>query len=110
MSLRSCGLPTADSTQRTFPMPKVDSSMMTGVEYDKTARELVIVFSSGKTYVYGDVPPQVYRSLLKAASKGSYFLDATKDAYLCAPLRGRRRGPSLAVGRNRFIAPPEVER
>ena len=72
-------------------MPKVGSSMMTEVEYDKAARELVIVFTSGKTYVYGDVPPAVYRGLLKAASKGSYFLDAIKDAYPCAQLRGRRR-------------------
>ena len=72
-------------------MPKVDSSMMTEVEYDKAARELVIMFTSGKTYVYGDVPPDVYRGLLKAASKGSYFLDNIKDAYPYAQARRQRR-------------------
>jgi hypothetical protein len=52
-------------------MPKVDSSMMTYVEYDKAARELLILFTSGKAYTYFDVPQQVYRDLLKAESKGS---------------------------------------
>jgi len=71
-------------------MPKVDSSMMTEVTYDKAARELVITFTSGKTYVYFGVPAAVYRDLLKAASKGSYFLDNIRDAYSCMQLRGRR--------------------
>jgi hypothetical protein len=71
-------------------MPKVDSSMMTEVAYDKTARELVITFTSGKTYVYLDVPAAVYRDLLKAPSKGSYFLDNIRDDYSCVQVRGRR--------------------
>jgi hypothetical protein len=72
-------------------MPKVDSSMMTEVAYDKAARELVVVFTSGKSYVYDDVPPEVCRGLLKAASKGSYFLDVIKDVYPCAQMRRQRR-------------------
>jgi hypothetical protein len=72
-------------------MPKLDSSMMTEVACDQAARELVIEFTSGKTYVYDDVPPEVYRGLLKAASKGSYFLDVIKDVYPCAQMRRRRR-------------------
>jgi len=72
-------------------MPKVDSSMIREVEYEKSARELVITFMSGKTYVYCDVPAAVYRDLLKAASKGSFFLDNIKDTYPSAQVRGLRR-------------------
>ena len=72
-------------------MPKVDSSMMTEVTYDKAARELVITFTSGKTYVYFGVPAAVYRDLLKAASKGSYFLDTIKDVYSYVQMRRQRR-------------------
>jgi len=72
-------------------MPKVDSSMMTRVEYDKSVRELLITFTGGKTYAYLDVPPQVYRDLLKASSKGRYFLDCIEGAYPYGQVRGRRR-------------------
>lgn len=72
-------------------MPKVDSSMMTHVEYDKSARKLLITFTSGKTYAYVDVPAQVYRDLLKASSKGRFFLDCIEGAYSYGQVRGRRR-------------------
>ena len=73
-------------------MPKVNSSMMTHVEYDKSARELQITFTSGKTYAYVDVPPQVYRDLLKASSKGRFFLSCIEGAFSYAQVRRRRRG------------------
>jgi hypothetical protein len=40
-------------------MLPVESSLMTGVAYDKKARELDIRFTSGKTYRYFDVPGDV---------------------------------------------------
>ena len=73
-------------------MPHVDSSMMTRIEYDESARELDIVFASGKTYRYFGVPPDVYADLLDAESKGEFFNDAIKDLYGFSEVRARPRG------------------
>ena len=72
-------------------MPKVDSSMIYRLDYEKSTKELDITFTSGKTYTYFDVPPQVYRDFLNAGSKGRFFLDSIKDQYPEVPVRGRRR-------------------
>ena len=48
----------------------VESSMIHAVGYDKEKRILEIVFNTGRTYQYGDVPPEVYEGLLNAESKG----------------------------------------
>ena len=74
-----------------FVMPKVDSSMMMHVEYDKAAHELLILFTSGKAYTYLEVPQQVYRGLMQADSKGRYFLDCIEGQYAYMQARGRRR-------------------
>jgi len=66
--------------------------MMTHVDYNKSMRELQIAFTSGKTYVYFDVPQSVFRDLLKAGSKGSFFLDNIKDIYPYSQVRSRRMG------------------
>jgi hypothetical protein len=72
-------------------MPKVDSSMMTFVDYDKPARELLILFTSGKAYTYFEVPQKIYRGLMQADSKGRYFLDCIEGQYAHTQARGRRR-------------------
>jgi hypothetical protein len=72
-------------------MPYVESSMMTGVEYDESARELDIRFTSGKTYRYFDVLPDVYASLLEAGSKGQFFNEEIKDIYLFSEVHRRPR-------------------
>lgn len=65
--------------------------MMTGVDYDEEACELGILFSSGKTYRYLDVPADIYVRLLEAASKGQFFNEEIKDAYRYAEVTKRRR-------------------
>ena len=72
-------------------MPAVDSSMMTWVEYSKTAQELDITFGSGKTYTYFDVPPQVYTALMASGSKGTYFREHIDGAYSYGLRKGRKR-------------------
>ena len=72
-------------------MPKVESSMMSHVEYDRAQHELRILFTSGKMYAYDDVPERVYRNLLKDESKGRYFLDCIGGMYACGQIRGRRK-------------------
>ncbi len=59
----------------------VESSMIHAVGYDKEKQILEIVFNSGRTYQYFDVPPQVHQELLKADSKGQYFLAMIRDVY-----------------------------
>jgi hypothetical protein len=75
---------------RSGRMLPVESSTMTGVEYDDETRELDILFSSGKTYRYFDVPAEVYAMLLDAESKGQYFNEEIKGAYRYAEVSKRR--------------------
>jgi hypothetical protein len=44
-------------------MPAVDSSMIRFVRYDSRGRALHVAFTSGKTYIYMDVPRKVYDAL-----------------------------------------------
>jgi KTSC domain len=69
----------------------VVSSMMAGVEYDEETCELDILFSSGKTYRYFDVPEEVYARLLAAESKGQFFNEEIKEAYRYAEVTKRPR-------------------
>ncbi|MGH2593881.1 MAG: KTSC domain-containing protein [Anaerolineae bacterium] len=67
--------------------------MIHAIGYDKDKRILEIVFSTGRAYQYGDVPPEEYQGLLNAESKGRYFLANIRDMYAYWPVgRARRRG------------------
>ena len=59
----------------------VESSMIHAVGYDQEKRILEIVFNTGRTYQYADVPPEEYEGLLNAESKGRYFLANIRDVY-----------------------------
>lgn len=69
----------------------VESSMIHAVGYDSKTRTLEVVFNSGKTYLYYDVPPKVYKGLMAAESKGQYMRAFIIDEYEWAPLSRRRR-------------------
>ncbi len=69
----------------------VESSMIHAVGYDPDIRTLEVVFNSGKTYQYHDVPPEEYEGLMAAESKGRYIRANIIDEYDCSPLRRRRR-------------------
>ena len=59
----------------------VESSMISAVAYDDAARDLLVIFNTGQTYVYSDVPREVYDGLLRASSKGSYMKDFVLDMF-----------------------------
>ncbi len=59
----------------------VESSMISAVAYDDAARDLLVIFNTGQTYVYSNVPREVYDNLLKADSKGSYMKDFVIDMF-----------------------------
>ena len=59
----------------------VESSMIGAVAYDDTRRDLIVIFNTGQTYVYSDVPRDVYDGLLAADSKGTYMKASVIDQY-----------------------------
>ena len=72
-------------------MPHVESSVMSFVKYDDGASELDITFTSGKTYRYLHVPPEVYDALLDAESKGEFFNESIKDDFVWCDVRSRSK-------------------
>lgn len=72
-------------------MTRVASSMMSRVEYDDDTSELDITFTSGKTYRYVNVPPDIHDGLLDAESKGQFFNEYIKDAFSWTEVVGRKR-------------------
>jgi hypothetical protein len=71
-------------------LTSVESSMIHAVGYDAKTRTLEVVFNSGRTYCYEDVPRKVYKELMEAESKGSYMRDCIIDCYLYHQLSRRR--------------------
>lgn len=67
----------------------VDSSMISAVGYDQELLELTVLFNSGQTYVYQEVPPEIYAGLMAASSKGQYMRAHILDIF---PYRRQRRG------------------
>jgi KTSC domain len=66
-------------------MPYVQSSALEQVSYDEGAATLCATFrESGRTYIYEDVPQDVYDALLFADSLGGYFNAHIRD---CFPFR-----------------------
>lgn len=63
-------------------MTSVESSLLNKVGYDSEAKVLVIQMNfSSDRYVYSDVPQTVYDGLMKADSKGSYYVKKIKGQY-----------------------------
>ena len=66
----------------------VDSSMLVAVGYDDELREMRVIFKTGDTYSYRNVPQSVYQELLKSESRGAYMKTHVIDVY---PARRVRR-------------------
>ena len=49
------------------------SSVIKAFDYDAAARELDVLFTTGRRYAYLDVPPETAEELRAAFSKGQYF-------------------------------------
>ena len=49
--------------------------------YDETKQNLWVEFTSGRKYVYSDVPEEVASTLRSAFAKGVYFNSRIKDRY-----------------------------
>lgn len=49
------------------------STVIASVHYNADTKVLQIIFTTGRIYLYYDVPPTVYEELIHARSKGSFF-------------------------------------
>ena len=70
-------------------MTDVDSSMIRPVGYDAATRTLRVLFASGKTYEYREVPAEVHQGLMDSGSKGSYVRGEVIDCFPTKELKGR---------------------
>lgn len=64
----------------------VESDLIHSIAYDEEQRTLDIRFHDSGTYRYYEVEPEVVEELLDAESKGHYFNDFIRDAYLFTQL------------------------
>jgi len=63
-------------------MPYVQSSALERVSYDDTAHTLRAKFrDSGRTYIYQQVPLELYDGLISAKSMGGYFNTHIRDHF-----------------------------
>lgn len=69
-------------------LQNVESSMLLAVGYDDATREMRVIFRTGDTYRYLNVPKSIYTELLKADSKGAYMKTHVIDRF---PSRRVRR-------------------
>ena len=60
---------------------KVNSSMLRRVRYDPQNRFLDVVFRTGESYRYKDVPRAKYKELMNAGSHGKYMQAHIIDHY-----------------------------
>lgn len=49
------------------------SSVIAHFKYNEDKKALIVVFLSGDTYVYENVPEKIYKEFKAAISKGSYL-------------------------------------
>jgi hypothetical protein len=59
----------------------VDSSMLVAVGYAEETHEMRVIFRTGETYRYLNVPKSVYIELMKAESKGAYLKTHVIDVF-----------------------------
>ncbi|MBV9883930.1 MAG: KTSC domain-containing protein [Sphingomonadaceae bacterium] len=62
------------------------STVIRAHHYDPAARELEVLFTTGRRYVYRDVPQEEVDAFRAAFSKGRYFNAHIRDAYDYAEL------------------------
>jgi lysyl-tRNA synthetase class 2 len=49
------------------------STAIRSFRYHSGARELEVIFTTGRRYVYSDVPPETVEAFRSAPSKGTFF-------------------------------------
>jgi KTSC domain len=71
--LETLSATTYDTSRLKLSTSHMPSSVIHSFEYDPRRRELLIVFQSGRRYVYQGVPPETFEGLKASASQGDFF-------------------------------------
>lgn len=58
-----------------------DSTSLSYAEYNEAEKILTVCFTSGKEYLYEDVPKEIYDDLIAAPSAGRFFQSRIKSVY-----------------------------
>ena len=62
-------------------MIEVDSSAIDRIDYNATAHELEVMFTTGRVYHYYAVPQSLYQEFIAAPSKGQFFNARIRDRF-----------------------------
>lgn len=57
------------------------SAVIQSFDYDASQRELLVVFRSGRRYVYEEVPEDTYLAMRKSFSKGEFFNEHIRERF-----------------------------
>ncbi len=68
----------------------LDSTLVEAAGYDMAMEELEVIFTSGRTYRYVQVPRRIYEALLAADSKGQFMHAQVLGVYPCYEVVRRR--------------------
>jgi hypothetical protein len=68
------------------------SSVIRVFSYDALRRELLIVFQSGRRYVYQGVPEETYRAMNSAFAKGEFFNTEIRGRFRFVRIDAEREG------------------
>ena len=63
--------------------PRMPSTVLRSFSYEAANRRLDVVFNSGRSYSYGDVPPEVFDAMKASFAKGVFFNRQVRDHYPC---------------------------
>lgn len=65
-------------------MYKVSSSNISAIGYNETRQVLRVIFTNNSQYLYFNVEPEIWNSLIRSVSKGKYLTEniiRRKDKY-----------------------------
>jgi hypothetical protein len=64
---------TREEIKGTKILNEIESSNIVKTEYDTLTKKLIVEFKHGGSYVYDDVPHQIYTQFRLAPSQGAFF-------------------------------------
>lgn len=70
------------------------SSVIRGAWYRPSRKELDLLFTSGRRYVYSDVPMTVAQGFAEAESKGRFYNAAIRNCFPCRKVAVRGGTPA----------------
>lgn len=71
-----------EDVERKMQRTDVESTFVAKVGYVSEYKVLEIEFQDGRSYQYFGVPERVYKGLMAAESRGRYFNERVRDAYI----------------------------